>query len=144
MTDKPHTYLVKGIADRGSGLPLEACPYLFNAWPAQCWRAGWLYADAVDQSKLPAPPIAKVDKSPKDQGRVAFLRGLEEIDAPYTPEVSPTEYLEWVTGYWEAKGKAAETDTLPGDGDWRGWFCLGVLIWLAIIAGFLAWFFTKP
>jgi hypothetical protein len=123
-------YVQAGFSAALSGLPQTANPLLNKAQPFALWEVGHTLATLLNsEDKLNNEPLERVDKSPYDQGQVAFAKGLPIVDCPYgngDPHGTPTEQAtaaarhEWRQGWADMKLKSERVvvglspDPVPG------------------------------
>lgn len=132
----PYQYWVKGFSAANNGLPEDACPLLFAAWPRDAWLAGhrfqveYRHVNVRDDKE----PLERINKTPFDQGKVAAIKGIAFGDCPYD---QGTDQTAWQAGWISQQDKS---DPLaPARGIYNAF---KYTLWLAIAIGLL-WAFIN-
>lgn len=125
----PAYYFNQGFNAAAEGLLIESNPYLFDAWPYKCWNLGFNYNLACEEaiSFEPEGQLARVEKPPFEQGRVAMKKGIAFYDCPYEPGTKSA--LQWEAGWVDM------VEATPADN--RHWHILGALT--IVVIGLLLW-----
>lgn len=130
---EPEQYFTQGVEARTKGLPKEACPMIFKAWPEACWQLGWEYADIcanVASGNVEQEPLQRILKRPFDQGQIAFMQQIGFDDCPYSV-TSPDGYN------WQAGWIAGEEAANPAIAVKWNWPVIGGALTLVGIAAFM-------
>lgn len=98
--DNPTGYFAQGRHARQQDLPIEAVPFVFDAWPAESWRLGWRFEDLairVANGTIDEVPLERILVRPFDQGINARLKGVALEDCPY--EAATPNGVQWCAGW---------------------------------------------
>ena len=108
---RPIDYLNQGRQAREDGLSLTACPLRFKAWPYQAWCLGWHLGEIeanVASGAAEAEPLVDNVKTPRQQGQVAYAKGLLIDACPYDPDSH--DWHVWRGGWFDADDNAKHAD----------------------------------
>lgn len=139
----PSDYFAEGMAARHKGQPIESCKLLYKAWPWDCWRLGWEFANVVRQ--VPSAyrnegSLEEVIKTPFEQGICHYYEGRKIDDGPYQ-STSP-DGIAWTAGYIKAEEGDSDEPLTGCSLSWRNlpWYwILGALavFWLLAVWAFI-------
>lgn len=95
----PREYWLDGFTAAEQGLPETACPLLFKAWPRDAWMKGYAFYCEFSQARLRHEPevLQRVNKTPFDQGIVAFDKEIDRADCPY--DIFSKDGIAWIEGW---------------------------------------------
>lgn len=140
MNKTPIQYFNEGRQEALRGLPASACPLRYKAWPYEAWQLGWKLGDMESQvynghfdPEFSAEPLPDNDKTPFEQGRVAYLKCLRIDACPYDPGCN--DAIEWQAGWISCL--PVKPSNKPGE----LYKALGLALLIAGILWALAYFF---